>query len=715
MDIVGYGGAQLPETVGNALVNNGINLVSRFGSTECGFLMSSYRDFSTDKAWDYLRVSNDTTGISFECQSDGTQELVVLPDWPHMAKRNRPDGSFATSDLFTPHPTIPRAYKYATRSDSTIVLTNGKKFDPTPIEVELKKLDIVEEAIVFGQNKEYPGVLVFPSCKEISDIESSEQLNQALKTINAMLPSHGRIAHEMVVLIEYGKDWPKSSKGTPLRNAAEEVFANEIEHARQRYENIDSGVKMGTEDGERLQKLVARIVRQVVGRELDCEEDFFMVGVDSVMATAIRRMLLGTVDMKIPLPMNAVFEQRNIKNLAQYLAAGHEVDHESDHELADMREMVNQLKKISVEKEISRPQVVLLTGATGALGAHILHALLKAKVKKVICLCRAESASAATVRVLESLKRRKLPMMWDEATTTVQACPAEFSEAHLGVPKETFSKLATEGTMIIHAAWPVNFLASLPSFEAALAGTRNLLELGNTGTKKRFVFCSSTASVIRSPSPIREELSDNPEDASTLGYSRSKWVAEGIVHRAGGEVVRLGQLSGDTKEGIWNPEEGWPLLLKTLGQVGCLPELKERIQWLPVDVAGQVVANIALKGGNCRTGVWHVLNSRAVEWQRVLDTMENWCGRFERVPPEEWVRLLELEERKGVTVKLLGLWKDTYGTNLANKEVKEPVYEVGNTDGVYPGFARGIDIDEAYLNRIFAALGIERSGSRLLD
>lgn len=36
MDIVGYGGAQLPEAVGNALVANGVNLVSRFGSTECG-------------------------------------------------------------------------------------------------------------------------------------------------------------------------------------------------------------------------------------------------------------------------------------------------------------------------------------------------------------------------------------------------------------------------------------------------------------------------------------------------------------------------------------------------------------------------------------------------------------------------------------------------------------------------------------------------------
>jgi len=166
---------------------------------------------------------------------------------------------------------------------------------------------------VFGQNKEFLGVLVFPSCKKISNIQPSEQVNKALEAVNAKLPSHGRIVPEMVVFIEYGRDWPKSSKGTAFRNAAEEVFANEIEHARQCYENIGSGVKKAGTEEEGLQKLVARIVEQVIGRELDCEEDFFMAGVDSVMATGIRRMLLGAVRVKNPLPINAVFEQRNIK------------------------------------------------------------------------------------------------------------------------------------------------------------------------------------------------------------------------------------------------------------------------------------------------------------------------------------------------------------------------------------------------------------------
>ena len=49
MDIVGAGGAALPAEVGDRLVRRGINLSSRLGSAECGFLLSSYHDFIVDR------------------------------------------------------------------------------------------------------------------------------------------------------------------------------------------------------------------------------------------------------------------------------------------------------------------------------------------------------------------------------------------------------------------------------------------------------------------------------------------------------------------------------------------------------------------------------------------------------------------------------------------------------------------------------------------
>lgn len=84
MDIVGVGGAALPVEVGDRLVRSNVNLISRFGSAECGFLLSSYRSFAKDKEWQYLRNYNPARLVGFESRDNGLAELVVKPGWPHM-------------------------------------------------------------------------------------------------------------------------------------------------------------------------------------------------------------------------------------------------------------------------------------------------------------------------------------------------------------------------------------------------------------------------------------------------------------------------------------------------------------------------------------------------------------------------------------------------------------------------------------------------------
>jgi acyl-coenzyme A synthetase/AMP-(fatty) acid ligase len=84
MEIVGVGGAALPAEVGDRLVKNGVNLISRFGSAECGFILSSHREFGVDKDWQYLRNYNPPKLVDFENKEDGLAELVIKPGWPHM-------------------------------------------------------------------------------------------------------------------------------------------------------------------------------------------------------------------------------------------------------------------------------------------------------------------------------------------------------------------------------------------------------------------------------------------------------------------------------------------------------------------------------------------------------------------------------------------------------------------------------------------------------
>lgn len=86
MECVGVGGAALPPNTGDEIVQQGINLVSRYGSAECGFLMSSHRKYNEDKDWQFFRANSGSESLRFEPRDDGRFELVVGPEWPHRVR-----------------------------------------------------------------------------------------------------------------------------------------------------------------------------------------------------------------------------------------------------------------------------------------------------------------------------------------------------------------------------------------------------------------------------------------------------------------------------------------------------------------------------------------------------------------------------------------------------------------------------------------------------
>jgi acyl-coenzyme A synthetase/AMP-(fatty) acid ligase len=311
MDIVGVGGAALPPTTGDSLVKEGVNLISRFGSAECGFTLSSHRHYATDKEWQYLRSPSNSNLLKFEHHDDSSlAELIIQDGWPHMAKKNRPDGSFTTSDLFEGHDKIANAWKYHSRSDSQITLITGKKFDPAPLEDTLRDSSpMIQDVLIFGNEKQFPGVLVFPTEKKApSDLEDfANKVWDLLQSMNKEGQEHTRISQSMIVVMQ-PPDPPlhKSSKGTIMRGVVEKRFKEHIEGA------YGGGPESNSEESllpeANVQKELRRIVDGVVGGDANLEPhaDFYLSGVDSVKATRIRA-LIQMVSRPLALRMIADF------------------------------------------------------------------------------------------------------------------------------------------------------------------------------------------------------------------------------------------------------------------------------------------------------------------------------------------------------------------------------------------------------------------------
>lgn len=319
MDIVGVGGAALPPSVGDDLVQKGLNLVSRFGSAECGFLMSSHRDYSKHKEWQYLRSHNSPL-LRFEPQDGGLAELVITKDWPHMAKRNREDGSFATADLFEAHPTIPHAWRYHSRADSQLTLMTGKKFDPAPLEAAIATSRYLDDALVFGNGQQYPGALLFrsPSSSDLSDEVLLDKVWPEVEKLNMEGQGHTKLSRSMLfVMSDDTAGLEKSSKGTVLRRQAEERFSKVIEEAYQG--GVDAGIEASEIPDDKLPVTILDIIRAVQGSTDTIPEDadLFACGVDSVACMQIRAQLQKLVPSGASaLPLNVVYDCGSIKGSA---------------------------------------------------------------------------------------------------------------------------------------------------------------------------------------------------------------------------------------------------------------------------------------------------------------------------------------------------------------------------------------------------------------
>ncbi|KAJ4370719.1 hypothetical protein N0V83_005240 [Neocucurbitaria cava] len=740
MDMVGVGGAALPAEIGDRLVKNGVHLISRFGSAECGFLLSSNRDFDVDKDWQHLRNYNPPKLLDFEQREDRLAELVIRPGWPHMAKQNRSDGSFATADLFAPHTTIKNAWLYHSRADSQLTLITGKKFDPAPLEDAIAISSHLDDVLIFGNNRPYPGALLLRSeqSNNVSDLELLNAIWPVVEKLNGESQDHARIRLEMLVpLVHQSQPLEKSSKGTMIRRAAESRFEDDIERAYGAQEH-DQVVDVNDEDlPQHLTGLIQTITSQ--SAELSEDTDLFSYGVDSIACMQLRSSLRGLVPNSTDqLPMSIVEDCGTIRRLTDYVIRKRHGESNTDGEdeeqlMLDLVKEFGSWEQSASEDTLNRSrdknaagELVVLTGATGGLGAYILDLLQKiANVDTIYCLVRGADEDVAKERVNKALKQRDLESLVEGPSAKVKVIPAQLSDERLGLSDELYTHLAKKATSIIHVAWTVNFRLKLRSFiNDNITGVRNLINLAlneHRSTPLRFTYCSSTAAIMHGPLDesgcLPERLLSDPSAASPLGYSRSKWVAEQICAEASKRtslrgriaVVRHGQLAGDSVSGVWNTKEAWPMMLSTARLIKCLPDLgDEPVDWLPVDTAAQAF----LEATGVNTGsesakaedisIYHVLNPhQRPTWHEMLQWLHKKKEEFEIVSPQEWVKKLEeYDSADHSAMKLLGLWKDSYG-NGPGEAKQRPQFSMVETRKHIPALRDVKPLDEAYLGSIW--------------
>ncbi len=365
----------------------------------------------------------------------------------------------------------------------------------------------------------------------------------------------------------------------------------------------DGYVAPRTATERRLARMMADALRV---ERVGLDDDFFALGGHSLLAArlhaAIRRV------WGVDLPVRVMFERSRVGDLADLLAEQGDVDHaavEAEHAAvlrADI-ELPEDIRPTGEPRWAAVPETVLVTGATGFLGAFLVERLAAAG-RQVRCLVRGADDAQAQQRLEQQLAAFGI---WDpQWSDRVRAVAGDLSLPRFGLSESGFAALGAGLDEIYHSGAVVHFQQPYTMLrDGNVGGTVEILRLATLGRPVP-VHYVSTLSVFGGLTPdeqdgvvLREDLlPDTPPPAADTGYNHSKWVAEHVVALARDAgvpvaIYRPGRIGGDQRTGMWRGADLVCQVIRACAVTGLVPDAGLATDLVPVDHLAAAITALA--------------------------------------------------------------------------------------------------------------------------
>ncbi|KAG8626485.1 hypothetical protein KVT40_005430 [Elsinoe batatas] len=457
-----------------------------------------------------------------------------------------------------------------------------------------------------------------------------------------------------------------------------------------------------TETESQLAEVWAHYLKSYTPDTIPSDVPFFDLGGNSIAAVQIP----GQIRKRYPdvtIPISAISKNPTLTQLAADIdrsldPVGLRFDGDAT-ALADQEEFYSNtvpelLEKLpatfpAAEKKDPKQQTVFVTGATGFLGAFILHDLLS-NGSKVIAHVRAKTSQDALERVKQTCLAYGI---WSDSWSQSLLCvTGDLEQESLGMTGGDLEKVVSEADSIIHNGAIVHWIKPFASLKAAnVLSTLSALQLCAKGKPKKFAFVSSTSaldndhfiqvsekSVSTGGTGVSEaDDMEGSRQGLATGYGQSKWVSEQLVFEAKRRgltagVIRAGYVLGDPKTGTTNTDDFLLRMLKGCIQVSSRPDITNTINMVPVDHVARLVAATAFNPPSTKPGVVHVTSHPRITFNDYLSSLQQYGYDVPEVPYKQWRDAVEAFVEKGEEEHaLLGLYHMVTGDLPANTKAPE--------------------------------------------
>lgn len=388
-------------------------------------------------------------------------------------------------------------------------------------------------------------------------------------------------------------------------------------------------------------------------------DDFFAIGGDSL---AIIHVLVLLKPQYPELKINDFFQCRTVEALSArigQLQAEQPQAEERSVKLAGPAVPLNEEPPIPVRaierdgNNIGEPQAVLLTGATGYLGAYLLHELLEQSRATVYCLVR-PGIDAGLVRIQAHMEYFFGPSVKDLMMDRVIAVEGDLEQEDLGIDHAARQELLDSLDAIIHSAADVRHFGDEEQFaKTNIAGTLALIGLAKESAKPVRFHHISTLGIPEDLAlsgqweEVVRERTLRPDLKVENLYTNSKMEAEKALMHAASEglqvnIYRAGNLSCHSESGLFQrniDSNSFYRMLKAMLLLGKAPNVQWEVDFTPIDYAGKSIVALALQPADAGR-LYHICNPETIAYAKWVDLIRQYGYPIELLEPEAYAAWL---------------------------------------------------------------------------